>query len=69
MCTSLIVEKGMVPIPGTTTVEAREANIQAEFIILSLMSDGSQGNRDRSWEDKTYNRIKALGAILSVYCL
>jgi hypothetical protein len=68
MSISLVVEQSVISVPCTASIEAIKADIETGFIVLGTVSTKQNPKeRDRVVETQgTYNRIKALSAILSI---
>lgn len=68
---SLEVEQGVISVPCTASIEAIKADIETAVVVLGTVSTKLNAQeRDRIAKAKdTYNRIKALGAILSIHSL
>lgn len=63
MSSPVVVEGAVVPVTGAATVEARKTNIQASFIVLIRSAESYLRGLG------TYDRVEALGAVLTVYSL
>lgn len=61
----------MISVPCTASIKAIKADIETGVIVLGTVSTKPNAQeRDRIVESKdTYNRIKALGTILSIHSL
>lgn len=61
----------MVSVPGTAAIEAMEAHVQTSVIVLEAVNTkGFLEDRDLGKNSQdTYDRIKALSAILSIHSL
>jgi hypothetical protein len=68
---SLEVEQSVISVPCTASIETIKADIETGVIVLGTVSTKLNAQeRDRIVESKdTYNRIEALGAILSIHSL
>lgn len=71
MSISLEVEQSVISVPCTASIEAIKTDIETGVIVLGTVNTKPIAQeRDRIAKARdTYNRIKALSAILSIHSL